>query len=235
MSFESIPNQAPQESVPKTKVEVESAFNGFVPEEFRSSPIKYFEEKGINIKSGEIKRDETGRVREDPTAVKDFPVWRNSEGSELYTVGKRVNTEEAKVGLSGDPFYEYKIMEIAQELGLPAPRPVAKAQEAGGHLIVMERVNGVRWSDRDSLRLNEKGYSAEDIEQLKQQAQTMTEELGQRFEEAGIIRKWHVKDMIFDLDVEGKRIKAITPTDWERTTIDEERLAKARTEMADKS
>jgi len=234
MSFESIPNQAPQESAPKAKVEIESIFDSFVPEEFRSGPIKYFEEKGTNIKSGETKRDEAGRVREDPTAVKDFPVWKNTEGAELYTVGKRVNTGKAKVGLSGDPFYEYRIMEIAQELGLPAPRPVAKVEEGGSHLIVMGRVNGVRWSDRDSLHLNEKGYSVKDIEKLKQQAQLMTEELGQRFEGMGIIRRWHVKDMVFDIDIEGKTVRAITPTDWERTTIDEERLAKARTESANK-
>ncbi|MEK7151565.1 MAG: hypothetical protein AAB784_02545 [Patescibacteria group bacterium] len=235
MSFELTQNQTPQESTPKAKVEIESAFDSYVPEEFRNSPIKYFEEKGQNIKSGEVRHDETGRIREDPTAVKDFPVWKNSEGQELWTVGKRVNNKKAKVGLSGDPFYEYKIMEIAQELGLPAPRPVAKAEEGGSHFIVMERVNGIRWSDRDSLHLNEKGYSAEDIERLKKQAELMTEELGQKFEEAGIIRKWHAKDMIFDLDVEGKIIKAITPTDWERTTIDEERLARARAGMTNKN
>ena len=235
MKFESIPNQIPKQEVVQPKIEIEAGFSDFVPEDFNKDPIKYFEEKGVNIKSGEIKRDESGRVREDPTAVKDLPVWKNSEGNELYTVGKRVNTVKAKVGLSGDPFYEYKIMEIAQELGLPAPRPVAKAEEHGSHFIVMERVNGIRWSDRDSLHLNEKGYSAKDIEKLKQQAQSMTEELGKKFEEAGIIRKWHVKDMVFDLDIEGKSIRAITPTDWERTVIDEERLAKARSLAVDKN
>ena len=61
--------------------------------------------------TGEIKYDETGRIREDPTAVKDLPIWKNTEGVEIQTVGRRVNATKGVVRESGDPFYEYKILE----------------------------------------------------------------------------------------------------------------------------
>lgn len=224
MNFETIPNQ--EEAQPK--IEVEPRFIDFIPEDFSRDPIKYFEEKGVNIKSGEIKRDGMGRVREDPTAVKDLPIWKNQEGTELHTVGKRVNTAKAKVGEAGDPFYEYKIMEIAQELGLPCPRPIVKAEQSGSHLIVMQRISGIRWSDRDSLHLNERGYSREDIENLQQQAEVMMEELQKKFNEVGIVREWKLKDMLFDVDIENKKVNSVIPTDWERTTINQEKLAQAR-------
>ena len=53
-------------------------------------------------------------------------------------------------------------------------------------------------------------------------------ELQQHFEEAGIIRSWKLKDMIFNIDIENKRINGIVPTDWERTKIDEKKLEKYR-------
>lgn len=43
------------------------------------------------------------------------------------------------------------------------------------------------------------------------------EQLKKKFEEAGIIRTWKLKDMVFDIDIENKTIRSIVPTDWERT------------------
>ncbi len=226
MSFGNQTFESGIELEPKAKIEVEPGLDGFVPEEFRQNPVEYFDNKGQNIKSGEIKRDETGRVREDPTAVKELPVWTDANGQELRTIGKRVNIEKGKVRESGDPFYEYKIMETVTGVGLPAPRPVAKAEQQGMHLIVMEKVQGIGWYEKDALKLKEKGYSDEDVENLKRQAETMMTELQRRFEEAGIIRDWKLKDMIFD--IEAKRIKGIVPTDWERTKIDEGKLEEYR-------
>lgn len=227
MSFEN-PTFESKESELKAKIEVEPGFDAFVPDEFRQNPLEYFEGKGQNIKSGEIKRDETGRVREDPTAVKELPVWTDASGQELQTIGKRVNIEKGKVGESGDPFYEYKIMETVTSVGLPAPRPVAKVEQQGMHLIVMEKVQGIGWYEKDALKLKEKGYSDEDIENLKGQAEIMMAELQQQFEEAGIVRGWKLKDMIFDIDIENKRINRIVPVDWERTKIDAEKLEEYR-------
>lgn len=123
---------------------MELAFAECVPQEFLSDPVGYFEREGRNIKTGEVKRDETGRVREDPTAVKDFPVWRNAQGIEIQVVGKRVNPAKGMVGELGDPLHEYKILKQLAQMGLPAAKPVATAEQVGTHIIVMERIPGIR-------------------------------------------------------------------------------------------
>lgn len=221
MSFENPTSEPIKEAVPQLKVEVASGYESSVPEEFKQDPIGYFESQGKNIKSGEIKRDETGRVREDPTAVKELPVWTNTDGNELHTIGKRVNVQKGKVGESGDPFYEYRIMELVSEAGLPTPRPVAKVEQSGTHLIVMEKVYGIGWYEKDALHLKEKGYTDEDMESLKRQAEERMTALQAKFEEAGIHRGWKLKDIIFDVDIENKTLRGITPVDWERTKIDQ--------------
>lgn len=208
-----------QENAPKPEVEVEPEFAAFVPQEFLDDPVGYFEREGKNIKTGETKYDEAGRVREDPTAVKDLPVWKNEDGTELHTVGRRVNTDKGAVGESGDPFHEYKILERLAQIGLPAARPIAKAEQANTHIIVMERIPGLRWSERDSLNLKEKGYSDEDIAALMTEAEQKMNQLKTQFDEAGVIRGWKLKDMVFKVDVENKKITSIVPTDWERTKI----------------
>lgn len=208
-----------QEDAPKSKVEVELEFTEFIPQEFIDDPVGYFESEGRNIKTGEIKYDETGRVREDPTAVKDLPVWKNTDGAELHIVGRRVNTAKGAVGESGDPFHEYKILERLAQMELPAAKPVAKAEQAGTHIIVMERIPGLRWSEKDSLNLKEKGYSDEDIATLMTEAEQKMSELKARFDEAGVIRGWKLKDMVFEVDIENKKIISMVPTDWERTKI----------------
>ena len=84
------------------------------------------------------------------------------------------------------------------------------------------------WYGKDAVKLKEKGYSDEDIENLKRQAETLMMELQRRFEEAGISRGWKLKDMIFDIDIKNKIINGIVPADWERTKIDVEKLEKYR-------
>ncbi|MEN9852693.1 MAG: hypothetical protein RI996_636 [Candidatus Parcubacteria bacterium] len=208
-----------QEIVPASRVEVETDFSDFVPQEFIQNPTEYFEREGKNIKLGEIKIDEDGKVREDPTAVKDLPVWKNSEGKEIQIVAKRVNIVKGAVGESGDPFYEYKILEHLAQLRLPAARPIAKAEQGGIHIIVMERIEGIRWSEKDSLALKEKGYSDGDISNIMTEAESEMNKLKVKFDQAGVIRKWKLADMIFQLDIENKRILNVVPTDWERTKI----------------
>lgn len=212
-----------QEGAPRPEVEIDPEFAMFVPQEFHEDPAGYFEREGKNIKTGEIKYDETGRVREDPTAVKDLPIWRNEEGAEIQTVGRRVNVAKGAVGESGDPFHEYKILERLAQMGLPAANPVAKAEQAGTHIIVMERIPGLRWSERDGLNLKEKGYSDEDIAALMTEAEQKMNELKDQFDEAGVIRSWKLKDMVFQVDIENKKIVSMVPTDWERTKIVEKK------------
>lgn len=208
-----------QEKIFIPKVEVEPGFVEFVPQEFIDDPAGYFEREGRNIKTGEIKYNEDGMVREDPTAVKDLPVWKNAEGTEIQTVGRRVNIKKGVAVESGDPFYEYKILEQLAQMGLPAAKPIAKAEQAGTYIIVMERIPGIRWSERDSLNLRERGYSDEDITALITEAEQKMNELKTQFDEMGVLRGWKLKDMVFQVDVENKKITSMVPTDWERTKI----------------
>ncbi len=217
--FSNIQNHK-QESAPNLKVEVEPGFAEFVPQEFFDDPVGYFEREGKNIKTGEIKYDETGRVREDPTAVKDLPIWKKVGGAEIQTVGKRINTVKGAVGELNDPFHEYKILKQLARMGLPAAKPIAKVEQAGIHIIVMERIPGLRWSERESLNLKRKeGYSDENITALIAEAEQKMNELKARFDEAGVIRGWKLQDMVFQVDIENKKIVSIVPTDWERTKI----------------
>lgn len=203
----------------KLNLKIEPGFEYFIPKDFLDNPVEYFEREGKNIKTGEIKCDETGMVREDPTAVKDLPIWRNVKGEEIEVIGKRINIAKGSVGKSGDPFYEYHILEKIAEIGLLAAKPIAKVEQGGTHIIIMERIPGIRWSEKENLNLREKGYSDNDIVCLEKEAEQKMEELKNQFEKEGIIRTWKLKDMVFEVDVENKKIISITPTDWERTKI----------------
>lgn len=219
MSVENYNPEMSREFDKQVRIQIEPGFDNFIPQEFKADPLGYFESWGKNIKTGDIKKDEDGRVREDPTAVKDLPVWTDDSGQELQVVAKRVNIEKGQVGKSRDPFYEYEILKKVQELNLPGARPIAKIEQAGQHLILMERLKGVRWSERKALKLEEKGYTAADMENLRMQAEAAMQELQRQFDRAGIIRGWKLKDMVFDIDFDNKKINKIIPTDWERTKI----------------
>jgi len=221
--MESLDKFNDQEKISLAKIEVESSFADFVPQEFFIDPDGYFESKGVNIKKGEKKIDETGRVREDPTAVKDLPNWKNKEGQELAVVGKRIDITKGKTGESGDPFYEYKILEKLAQMGLPAARPIAKVEQADKKIIVMERIPGIRWSERDSL-VHDKGFSKKEAEDLMVQAERMMNDLKKKFDDAGITRKWKLQDMVFQIDYENKKFLSVVPTDWERTKTKEATL-----------
>jgi hypothetical protein len=208
-----------QENFPVPKVYIEPGFHDFIPEEFIADPVGYFDREGKNIKTGEKKVDQSGMLREDPTAVKDLPTWKNTEGAEIQTVGRRVNAAKGSVGKSGDPFYEYKILEHIARMGLPAAKPIVKAEQAGTHIIIMERIPGIRWSEVKNLNLRDKGYSDEDIDKLITEAEQKMNDLKNQFDAAGVIRGWKLKDMVFQVDVENKSIISIVPTDWERTKI----------------
>ncbi len=206
------------------KIEIEPTLVDFLPEEFIADPLAYFNEKGVNIKSGKATYDASGVIDEDPNAVKDLPVWTNSAGQTLAAVAKRVNTEKAQIKKHADPFYEYKVMEILQKLGLPAPRPIAKIEQSGAYLIVMERVAGIRWVNNDIRFLKEKGYSSADLANLEAEAGEMMLALSAKYEAAGIIRKWKLRDMVFDIDIDQKKLRSMTPVDWERTKLEMEKI-----------
>ncbi len=226
MNFNSLESN---KNTPSAKIETKPIFEEFIPKDFKENPLDYFEKYGVNIKSGEIQRNEEGIIKEDPTAVKILPTWINSKHEELKVVAKKVNSIKSQVGKSNNPFYEYEIMEIAEEFNLPAPKPIAKIEQDGTHLILMKMVAGITWTENGMKKsIHESNLTVVEKEHLLNQAQEMMSDLQRRFEEIGLIRKWKLKDMIFDVDLENKIVKSITPTDWERTEINLEKLENAR-------
>lgn len=201
-------------------VEIEPGYEAFVPDLFRREPVEYFESLGLNVQVDA----ETGIGRKEHSSVKVLPVWTDTEGHELHTIAKKIKTTASCVGEPKYRFHEYDVMKIVNRAGLPAPKVIAKAEQAGQCLIVMERIHGVSWYDKKAFALKEKGYSDEEILQLYHQAEAVVDDLKRRFEEAGITREWVMKDMIFDVDLEQKRIQGMIPTDWSNVAIDADKL-----------
>lgn len=217
----------PQEEI-KIRVEAKPEFESFIPQDFKNDPFGYFEHEGKNIKPGEIKYKGTGEISEDPTAVKELPVWKNVQGEEIGVVGKRINAKKSEVRHSGDPFYEYHIMEIAHEFGLPCVKPIVKIEEDGKYLFLTEKAKGIKGFEREMDFLKEKGCSEDDILLIKEQALKMMEEVRGQYDAVGILRKWDLKDMVIDVDMETKTVKSVIPTDFEKTKIDQSRFFEAR-------
>ncbi len=204
---------------------VESEYGEFVPKEFIANPAEYFDTHGKQIKPGEAQRGADGRVREDPTAVKDFPARTAPNGRELEVVAKRVNIEKARIAKSHNPFYEYDILQILKEIDLPAPRPVARITQGDKHFFLMTKVKGDRWTLSDRAWLKAKGIDIEKaLPELRRQAESILRGLQIRFDVAGIDRPWDTKDMVFDVDWERLKIISVTPTDWEKAVIDYKKL-----------
>lgn len=215
------------ESTPTTKIETAPGYEGVLPEDFTADPFRYFETRGRNIKSGEVEYGPDGEVSEDPTATKDLAL-RDTSGGEKHVVAKKVNTIKSQVGKSGDPFYEYSIMQLAREFGLPAPRPIAKISRGGEHLILMERVAGIRWTDAGMTPIHESDLTPADKQAMLAQAEDIVARIAEQYAAIGLSRNWKMKDMIFHVDIPNRKVLDVTPTDWERTKIDYEKLAAAR-------
>jgi hypothetical protein len=220
------------EGIPETAcIEIDSNqyFDNFIPDSFREDPFAYFEKEGRKIKEGDIRLEEGGRVKEDPTAVVDFPTWVDDSGRQLELVAKRVNIEKAQISREDDPFYEYRVMEIVRYLNLPCPMPIVKVRRGSEYMIVMEKVKGFRLVGKDLEELKSRLHP-EQIQELKSKAEEMMADLKKRFEDAGIIRSFKLTDMILEFDfsdANNPAIKSMTPVDWERTKIDMDELGKA--------
>jgi hypothetical protein len=223
MNFEQ-PGIAPQKEAEQgVRVEIEPGYEPFIPELFREQPVEYFESVGQNIKTVDVRWEDDTQPRVSSTAVKELPVWTDEQGKELHAVAKRVDSTKGHPA-SGDTFYEYRVIQTVHEAGLPAPKLIAKAQQQGIGVFVMEKVEGVSWYNKDELNLDRKGYSNDEITELYSQAETMMNEMKAKFDQAGIAREWKLRDMIFNIDHSQKKILSMTPTDWGRTEIDEKKL-----------
>ncbi len=204
------------------RLDIEAEYVDFVPAEFKDDPLGYVEVHGKNMRSGEIQKDETGKIREDPTAVKELPAWMNARNEKLETVAKRINVDKAKIRKFSDPFYEYKMMKIVLAAGLPAAKPIAQVELGDSYLLIMEKLPGIGWHEKGISQLREAGCSEEDIKDIERQALEMIPPLREKFEKEGVRRRWYLKDMILNIDFARKRVINITPIDWERAKIEEE-------------
>lgn len=199
---------------------IDAEYEKFVPQEFKADPFTYFEDHGVNIKSGEKKVDENGKVREDPTAVKDME-WTALDGEKIDVVGKKVNTEKAQIAKTGNPLHEFEVLTRAQEFGLPCAKPIARAEKDNEHLLITERIDGIRLSSIAETKrsIAENNLTQDDLDDIISQATAIMEDLERKYRVAGIIRKWNIKDMVLNIDYESKKIKSLIPTDWERTKL----------------
>jgi hypothetical protein len=103
-----------------------------------------------------------------------------------------------------------------------------KAESTDQFLFVTERVKGMRGLEKEMRFLKENGFSDADMESIKIQAETMMKALKERYDAVGIARKWELKDMVFDVDLENKKIISLVPTDFEKTKIDQPKFFEAR-------
>lgn len=213
MGFEQSSSEALESSC---EVKLKGEYEALVPEEFKRSPFLYFESHGIPVKKGEIKRDDKGRVKEDPTAVRYFPEWKDGERS-LLVVAKKVNDKKGMLAETGEPLYEYNLLEYMCSLDLPVPKPVGYAEGERGAIFLMEKVKGLPWSELQ--RLQEKGWTQNELGTLLSNARERMEELAKRFEQYNIKRSWKLKDMVFEVDQENHRLNGLIPTDFERTRV----------------
>lgn len=197
-----------------SSLEIKAGYEDFVPAEFKENPFDYFSQNGQNLKPWKEK-----------VKVKEF-VWTDQQQRQLAVVTKLISWKE-EIKNSGDPFYEYNLMETIRDLHLPAANPLIKVKQNEKYLIVMERIPGISFSELEQLipQLKAQGFNESDIDNLKKQALICIENLKEKFETAGVHKdNWKMKDMVFDIDIKGKKIKQIIPTDWERTKIDQIKL-----------
>lgn len=210
---------------PSSNIEIEKGYEHFFPSEFKQDALRYFEAFGANIKTGETKYKSDGSISEDPNAVKEFPAWHNQVGEALHIVAKKINLDKAMVRKSGNPAYERDFLRLVRKLGLPAPEPVAFIEQSGAFLMLMKKAPGLPWNERTIDMLKTEGYSLGDIAALESQIEAMIHDLKHQYAARAIYRPWKQNDMLVDIDIAGKQVKSVIPTDWEKAQqIDPEAL-----------
>jgi hypothetical protein len=202
--------------IPEGTLEVESSIAPFLPPAFVADPMRYFDEYGKRVRRGTVVTyNAAGRVDDDPNAVRDFPEWSDPGGQELRVVCKRVNPTKSMVRRSGNPFYEYRIMQLVRELGFVTARPLARLTQRDSYFFLTERVEGFRWVER-----RKSGFDDAACDGIRAEAEALIAPLEAAFLEIGIRRPWHVKDLIMTLDPDAQTVRAVIPIDWEETRLD---------------
>ena len=117
---------------------------------------------------------------------------------------------------------------------MPSAKPIGFVKQDESLYTLMERVKGYTWTSRDKEILKQQGLTDQDEEPIKRQIEEKMHELRNKYEEFGIYRKWKHSDMVFDLDLEHKKIISITPVDWEKSHLDLQKM-KNKTGQEDKT
>ena len=208
--------------IPDGTLELDDSVEPFLPPAFVADPMQYFHEHGSAIQAGDVTFDEAGRITDDPTAVADFPVWRSRGGEEIRVVCKRVNRDKSGVRRSGDPFYEYRVLQLVRELGFVTARPLARFRQGSDYFIVTEKVEGLRW-----VRRWDSGLKKPARPHMRAEAVALMLRLEAALADAGVRRPWNIKDMILQLDPDTYAVRAVIPVDWERARLDFDRLQDA--------
>ncbi len=94
-------------------------------------------------------------------------------------------------------------------------KPIAKIEEGDIFIFLSEKIDGLRWSEKEEL----KDWTEEEKKQILDDAEREMGRLKKLFEKKGVQRTWKLKDMVFHIDFEKRKLKGLTPTDWERTKI----------------
>jgi len=134
-------------------------------------------------------------------------------------VCKRVNLLKSDVRRARDPFYELRIMQLVRELGFVTVRPLARIAQRGVYYSITEKAEGLRWVQRWGTEIKK-----DERTRIRAEAKAIMVQLEVALAEVGIRRPWNIKDMIMQLDPDTYTVQAVIPVDWERVTLDFDRL-----------
>lgn len=195
MSFEAVPNQEKP-----YRLELLPGAEEEIPEGFIEGAFEFALAHGRTLKETQVseKGEPTNEI-----------VWKFPGKDDRAFVAKLVQTEKME-----KPDAELKTLQRIHEAGLPAPRPLGMLHVGSADFTLMEFVEGESGQDI-WVKLGEKGWSEEQINQAKQDAERMMHEIADRFRnELGLDKPWYIKDFL--LHFQGRTLVSMFPLDWER-------------------
>lgn len=172
----------------------------FLPKEFLQDPLSFALESGAKT------------IKEEP--LNEEIIWK-LPGEEKAFVMKRIQT--GKKGIEeGDMDKELRVLQLAELLGLPAPKPLGIILfDNDLPFLLMEYVSGLSGVDLYQQFLD-MGDTEEDAKRKISVVCKKLEELAARFRtEMQIDKKWYIKDCLITLDEHGE-VSSVFPIDWER-------------------
>ncbi len=113
-----------------------------------------------------------------------------------------------------DPEFELRILQRAEMLDLPSPKPLGIMHVGSDDFVMMEFVRGRSGQDIWD-KLEGEQWSAEEISQAQEAVDKRMKTLAELFRSRMFIDKpWYIKDSL--LTMQDHRITEVFPLDWER-------------------